>query len=128
MTAAVQPEAAAPPAHIAATARMMESRSMSSIPGSQLRIGGMEEFGQGWLKPCSLAANCPCNPSGGSREVSKGTLQPGTIMNIRAIAASAGLGLLAAACTQPSATPPAEPTPQPVADKPAAADDAFAYA
>ena len=51
MTAAVQPEAAAPPAHIAATARMMESRSMSSIPGSQLRIGGMEGFGQGWQSP-----------------------------------------------------------------------------
>ncbi|HOY77411.1 MAG TPA: protease inhibitor I42 family protein, partial [Hyphomonadaceae bacterium] len=46
---------------------------------------------------------------------------------IRAIAAVAGLGLFAAACSQPAApTAPVEPTPQPVADKPA--DDAFAYA
>lgn len=60
--------------------------------------------------------------------MSKGTLQPGTIMNIRAIAASAGLGLLATACTQPSAPEPVELTPQPVADKPTAADDAFTYA
>eukprot|EP01137_Pigoraptor_chileana_P026230 Opistho-2@96888 len=49
-------------------------------------------------------------------------------MNIRAIAASAGLGLLAAACAQPAPpATPVEPPAQPVADKPAA-DDAFAYA
>ncbi len=47
-------------------------------------------------------------------------------MNIRAIAACAGLGLIAAACSQPAPPAPVEPTPQPVADKPA--DDAFAYA
>lgn len=48
-------------------------------------------------------------------------------MKISAIAVSASLGLLAAACSQP-AQPTPEPTPQPVVDKPAAADDAFAYA
>lgn len=51
-------------------------------------------------------------------------------MNIRAIAATAGLGLLAAACAQPA--PPATPAepPTPVADTPAtpAAEDAFKYA
>lgn len=48
-------------------------------------------------------------------------------MNFRAIAASAGLGLLAAGCSQPAPpATPVEPAP-PVADtKPA--DDAFAYA
>ena len=52
----------------------------------------------------------------------------GTYMHIRAIAAVAGLGLLAAACNQPAPPAPAEPTP--VADQPAAppAVDAFASA
>lgn len=50
-------------------------------------------------------------------------------MDIRAIAASAGLGLLAAACTQPAPPAPVEPA-KPVADQPAtpAATDAFKYA
>ena len=49
-------------------------------------------------------------------------------MNIRAIAAVTGLGLLAAACSQPAPPAPVEPTP--VADQPAtpAIPDAFAYA
>ena len=49
-------------------------------------------------------------------------------MNIRAIAAVTGLGLLSAACNQPAPPAPVEPTP--VADQPAtpAAPDAFAYA
>ncbi|HOZ28041.1 MAG TPA: protease inhibitor I42 family protein [Hyphomonadaceae bacterium] len=49
-------------------------------------------------------------------------------MSFRAIAAVAGLGLLAGACNQPAPPAPAEPTP--VADQPAtpAAPDAFAYA
>ena len=49
-------------------------------------------------------------------------------MSFRAIAAVAGLGLLAGACSQPAPPAPAEPTP--VADQPAtpAAPDAFAYA
>ncbi len=52
----------------------------------------------------------------------------GTYMHIRAIAAVAGLGLLAAACSPPAPPAPAEPTP--VADQPAAppAADAFASA
>jgi hypothetical protein len=64
---------------------------------------------------------------GPAREVTKDT-QSGTFMNIRAIAAVAGLGLLAAACSQPAPPAPVEPTP--VADQPAtpAIPDAFAYA
>ncbi|MFT3722949.1 MAG: protease inhibitor I42 family protein [Hyphomonadaceae bacterium] len=47
-------------------------------------------------------------------------------MSIRAIAAAAGLGLLAAACNQPAPTPePAKPEEKPA---PAAQDDAFKYA
>ncbi|MDP3495907.1 MAG: protease inhibitor I42 family protein [Hyphomonadaceae bacterium] len=49
-------------------------------------------------------------------------------MSIRAIAAMAGLGIFAAACSQPAPPAPVEPTP--VAEEPAtpAAPDAFAYA
>lgn len=49
-------------------------------------------------------------------------------MNIRALAVLAGLGLLAAGCNQPAPPAPVEPTPPPMADKPAAANDDFAYA
>lgn len=47
-------------------------------------------------------------------------------MNIRAIAAVAGLGLFAAACAQPAPPAPVDPAPQPVADK--MADETFARA
>lgn len=46
-------------------------------------------------------------------------------MRIRAFAAMAGLGLLVAACNQPE---PAKPEDKPVADQPAAENDAFKYA
>lgn len=47
-------------------------------------------------------------------------------MSFKAIAAMAGLGLFAAACSQPA--PPAPVEPMPVADQPATSADAFTYA